>query len=356
MSNDESASNSTPLRAAATKLGVCLGGTQPTILAEAEIAERIGQGRPYLTVRGALICGKDGERETLAEVSFPPETCAGHYPSSPSIPLVDMGRAMDQVAAISLDSRRGIPLLRRISKLRAESMEAAHPDNAYWVWARKEKGELITRLYSSATGSALASIHGWEYDFAASPVVSGSPQFPGLVMSAGADEIEWSDPIHSDQIGKCIPQTPPFLVLKSGRRGRVSSGAEVVQTISRFEAHHVAGHMCGADLLGPMHYSRSLAQSGMLLAALVGNAGAVVPEVVSAKTIWYDTREYFAPDAEVVTTVICDRNFVRGGNAFVTMTGVVCIHDKPVLGTDSFNYVLIPDAQHPATKANGGKQ
>ena len=109
------------------------------------------------------------------------------------------------------------------------------------------------------------------------------------------------------------------------------------------------GHFGGLTVLGPMHYSRSLAQSGMLLAALVGNVGAVVPEVVSGKTIWYDTREYFAPDAEVVTAVLCDRSFSRGGLSFVTLSGDVTIHGKLVFGTDSFAYILVPRSKHPAT-------
>lgn len=332
----------------ALKLGLPVEGTQQVVLSEAEISARLGQIPPYLAVHRALVCQKDGEYALLAEVRFGPETCEGHYPGSPSIPLVDMGRAMDQAAAVTLNGHAGIPLLKRIAKLRAESMEIARPENPYWVWVTKEKGEIVSHLYSEVSGKMLATIQGWEYDFAAAPVASQIPQFDGFQNPSAALEIQWAESIPRDQIARLIPQAPPFLVLQSARRGRTSSGAEVVKTISKFGTAEVAGHLAGLTVLGPMHYSRSLAQSGMLLAALVGNAGVVVPEVVSGKTIWYDTREYFAPDAEVVTTVVCDRSFSRGGHSFVTLNGVVCAHGKPVLGTDSFAYILVPLAQHPA--------
>lgn len=333
---------------AATNLGLPVGDARHSLLTTDEIAARLGQNVPYLAVTDALLWQNDAGNEILAEVTFGAEACVGHYPGSPSIPLVDMGRAMDQAAAISLTGHAGIPLLKRINKLRAESMEVARPDSPYWVSATREKGELITRLYSSASGKMLASIQGWEYDFASAPTASRTPQFTDVVDPLIAAAVEWAAPISYEQIAANIPQTPPFLVLRSGRRGRSASGAEVVQTISRFTADHVAGHLGGLNLLGPMHYSRSLAQSGMLLASLVGNAGKEVPEVVSAKTIWYDTREYFGPESEVVTTVTCDRTFSRGGHSFVTLSGVVCVQGKPVLGTESFNYVLVPSEHHPA--------
>jgi hypothetical protein len=336
----------------ALKLGLPVEGTKQSLLTQVEIASRLGQNAPYLAVRHALLCQKDGEHGLLAEVWFGPETCAGHYPGSPSIPLVDMGRAMDQAAAISFNGHVGVPMLKRISKLRAESMEVARPDSAYWIWATKENGALVTRLYSSVSGKILATIQGWEYVFASAPSASLNPQFAGLTNLPTAVEIEWLTPIQRDQIVKHIPQTPPFLVLQSGRRGRTSAGAEAVQTISRFRVEEVSGHLGGANLLGPMHYARSLAQSGMLLSSLVGNAGTAVPEVVSAKTIWHDTREYFGPEVEIVTTVICDRTFNRGGLSFVTLNGVVSVQGKPVLGTDSFVYVLIPSAQHPSKQAS----
>ena len=143
---------------AAIKLGLPVEGTQQTLLTEAAIAARLSQNPPYLAVHRALLCQKEGEHGLLAEVWFGPETCVGHYPGSPSIPLVDMGRAMDQAAAITSNGHVGIPLLKRIGKLRAESMEMSRPDNVYWVWATKEKGELVTRLYSSASGKMLATI------------------------------------------------------------------------------------------------------------------------------------------------------------------------------------------------------
>ena len=208
----------------ALKLGLPVEDTKQNVLNETEISERLGQVAPYLALRRALVCQKDGEHSLLAEVRFGPNTCDGHYPGSPSIPLVDMGRAMNQAAAATFNGQTGIPLLRRIAKLRAESMEVAHPDNPYWVWVTKERGEIVSHLYSSASGNMLATIQGWEYDFATMPVVSKTPQFGALQNPLVALEFQWMESFHHDQITKLIPQAPPFLVLQSARRGRTASG------------------------------------------------------------------------------------------------------------------------------------
>jgi len=314
-----------------------------------EIADLLHQERPYLALQRASRWQRNGESGVLAEVRFESGVCDGHYPGSATIPLVDMGRVMDQAAGLTSNSQGKIPLLKRISKLRAESMEVARPDSSYWIWAFPEKGELITRLYSDTSTSILASIQGWEYDFAVS--VDGSEQ-PRFVATEGAVEnveVKWIEEIDSERIARLIPQAPPFFVLQSAWNGNTSTGADVVKSFSSFKIDHVAGHLDGIHLLGPMHYARSLAQTGMLLAALVGGSENAVPEVVSAKTIWYDTREYFGPEVEVMTTVVCDRKFGRGGLSFVTMNGIVSVRGKAVLGTDSFVYVLLPRATHPAT-------
>ena len=243
----------------------------------------------------------------------------------------------------------GIPLLKRISKLRAESMEMADPTSAYWIWVVRERDELVARLYSSRTGKPVATIQGWEYDFSPMPTASREPRFAALVGCAAPTDITWLEQIDQESIKHHIPQTPPFLVLQSARIGRAASGADVVQTVSRFGAAEVSGHIAGVDLLGPMHYSRSLAQTGMLLSAIVGKDRNAVPEVVNAKVIWHDTREYFGPEEEVITTAVCDRNFSRAGHTFVTLSGTVSVRGKHVLGTESFVYVLVPRDQHPAT-------
>lgn len=75
-----------------------------------------------------------------------------------------------------------------------------------------------------------------------------------------------------------------------------------------------------------------------------------MPEVVSGKSIWHDTREYFAPDVEITTTVVCNRVFTRGGSTFVNVHGHVEVQGKAVLATEGFTYILVPTDKHPATR------
>ncbi len=112
------------LLATAQKLGLPTGAiSEQRSLAKEDIAKRLGQRPPYLAICHGLVCANGEGSDLLVEASFPQEICMGHYPGRPSIPLVDMGRAMAQAAAASLSRSAGIPLLKRISKLRAESRE-----------------------------------------------------------------------------------------------------------------------------------------------------------------------------------------------------------------------------------------
>ncbi len=166
----------------------------------------------------------------------------------------------------------------------------ARPDSAYWIWVTREKNELVTRLYSSIGDKPIASIQGWEYDFAAEPEASREPKFEVLPERSAPSGIRWLEEIGSDEIERHLPQRAPFLILESAQRGVTASGADTVQTVSRFRTAEVAGHFAGVEVLGPMHYSRALAQSGMLLAALVGQSGDAIPEVVNAKKRFGMTR------------------------------------------------------------------
>ena len=342
------------LEEVARKLGLPIDGCLLSVLTPTDIAARLRQTPPYLALTRALLCSNGESSELLAEAHFPPEVCDGHYPGSPSIPLVDMGRVMDDAAAVFLCRNGHIPLLKRIAKLRAESMEVAHLDTPYFIRVSQEKGEVVAKLFSSFTYQPLATIQGWQYDFVSAPEISSAPRFAADAAVQIKSTITWLNEIDQTELSRRIPQSPPFFVLKSAKRGVTETGGHVVRTISRFKAEVVSGHFTGLDALGPMHYSRSLAQTGMLMASLCGELQEVVPEVVSAKTIWYDTREYFRPDVEVETLVFHERSFTRGGMSFVTLNGVVLVQGKPVLGTDSFVYVLVPRSQHPATAPKQG--
>jgi len=342
------------LEEVARKLGLQIDGCELSVLTPNDIATRLRQTPPYLALTRALLCSNGESSALLAEAHFPPEICDGHYPGSPSIPLVDMGRAMDDAAAVWLCRNGHVPLLKRISKLRAESMEVTRPGTPYFIRVSQEKGEVVTKLYSSVTYQPLATIQGWQYDFVSVPEISSAPRFEADAAVQIKTAITWQNEIDQAELLRRIPQSPPFFVLKSAKRGVTATDSHVVRTISRFKIESVSGHFTGLDALGPMHYSRSLAQTGMLMASLCGELQEVVPEVVSAKTIWYDTREYFRPDVEVETIVFHERSFSRGGMSFVTLNGIVLVHGKPVLGTDSFVYVLVPRAQHPATAPKQG--
>jgi hypothetical protein len=336
------------LEEAARKLGLQIDGCELSVLTPTNIAARLRQTPPYLALTRALLCSNGESSELLAEAHFPPEICDGHYPGSPSIPLVDMGRAMDEAAAVWLCRNHHVPLLKRISKLRAESMEAARPGTPYFIRVSQEKGEVLTKLFSSVSYQPLATIQGWQYNFVSVPEISSTPRFEADAAVQIKSAITWLNEIDQTELSHRIPQLPPFLVLKSAKLGITETGGHVVSTISGFKTEAVSGHFTGLDALGPMHYSRSLAQTGMLMASLCGELQEVVPEVVSAKAIWYDTREYFRPEVEVETIVFHERSFSRGGLSFVTLNGVVLVHGQTVLGTDSFVYVLVPRAQHPA--------
>src|SRR5262249_11460255 len=162
------------------------------------------------------------------------------------------------------------------------------------------------------------TIQGWQYDFAAKPEASSAPRFEADVAAQIKAPISWQSEIDQAELSRRIPQTPPFFVLKSAKRGVTETVGHVVRTAARFSTEEISGHCTGMDVLGPMHYSRSLAQTGMLMASLFGGAQDVVPEVVSAKTIWHDTREYFSPQTEIETIVFHERSFSRGGMSFVT--------------------------------------
>src|SRR5438067_353862 len=71
-----------------------------------QIAARLRQMPPYLVLERALLFLRSGSPlALLAEVRFPTGVCDGHYLGKPCVPLVDMGRAMDQAASLLLYER-----------------------------------------------------------------------------------------------------------------------------------------------------------------------------------------------------------------------------------------------------------
>ncbi len=135
---------------------------------ESEISSIIRHTLPYLLLTHAL-CGRTSGSSMLfvfARASFSERESDGHYPGFPSLPLTEIGRAMDQTAALFSGYTKSagtgkIPLLRRIAKLKGGRTERFDPLNQYWIWASSHNRELRTTLFSGSLSSPPASLEGW---------------------------------------------------------------------------------------------------------------------------------------------------------------------------------------------------
>jgi len=148
-------------------------------------------------------------------------------------------------------------------------------------------------------------------------------------------------------VSNAKPERRPFWIITRACVGQFADGRRVLRTHARFDATMTAGHFADRTVLGPVHLSRALAQSGMLLTSLAAETSAAVPEVVAIKRLTFDHGSYQAADSDVVTEVICERVFTRGGRQFANVRGSVWVNGAPRLETDQFTYVLIPRAEHP---------
>jgi hypothetical protein len=215
----------------AHRLGIA--ATDYRYLSQLEISDALAQQPPYLSLQEAAVYNQDGmPHDVLAKARFGLEICDGHYPGCPSIPLVDSGRVMDQTTALLAVSRsevaRGkIPLLRRVSRLRAESMETLRPDDFYWIWAATNNDRFVTRLYSGAERTLISTIEGWDYDFAERPSFG---QRVEEVVEPHTEDTSWfncEQTLDEESIMDRIPQRPPFLVLNEANVGRTLDGTLV---------------------------------------------------------------------------------------------------------------------------------
>jgi len=324
------------------------------VLESGAIEAALGMRYPYLAVRRAAKYQDGEEQAVLAEVRFGAACCDGHYPACPSVPLVDMGRAMDQAAALLLTPSAHPPRLVAIRALRCEAARVAPPEEAYLVLARRSGAEVVARVLTRAGGVGLASIHGWEHAVDGAPPLSRVPRFATYTRATDeCPEVRWQERLDRAALDRLTPQRPPFRVLEAGRVGADARGAVAVQTVARMQRDQVVGHFAGVDALGPMHYARALAQTGMLVASLVTGSDDGVPEVVGGKGLRHDAREYFAAGSEIVTTAWCERTSRRMGRSFVVVRGRVEVEGKPVLWSDGLTYALVARCEHPATAGDG---
>jgi len=154
-----------PLADVAETLGIPWIDVSDQILASDEIGELIQQSPPYLVLARAM---RGKGRSLLAEARFSPDTCDGHYPNRPCMPLVDLGRAMDQAATLLAASRYDdwrLPLSRRANGLKGHSVQHYEVDDRYWVLASEESSQISTKIFSTRTMELLASIRGFEHEF-----------------------------------------------------------------------------------------------------------------------------------------------------------------------------------------------
>ncbi|NTW82737.1 MAG: hypothetical protein HGB36_05140 [Chlorobiaceae bacterium] len=315
---------------------------------EPEISSIIRHGQPYLVLTHAIY-GRTNSSESFlfARASFPESDCSGHYPGFPSLPLTEIGRSMDQAAALFTSLSRsdmsgGIPLLNRITKLKGGSIERYDSAEPCWIWVSNHNSETRTIFYLDSKPSPYATIEGWSYDFISdndfNSIISENKKAKKEHAVSGLDRLE---------IMKLIPQTPPFLILDSVHISSENNGNANILAQASVLQKMKNGHLGLNTLLGPMHLSRALAQSGMVLCAQALPFSDFIPEVSSAYGIWYDTRSYFQSDNIIVHARIDKFSSKRLLN-MAQVSGSVYCEGREVYGADCLNYILIPREAHPA--------
>lgn len=363
----------------ALRLGLPLPDCESTLLGSAEISDIIQHLPPYLVLTDALcscqgrsivlngrvndhnpnsFCtelvpessAKDGNSMfVLARASYSTADCDGHYPGWPSLPLTEIARSMDQAAtlfaAISSQSRKGlVPLLRSISKLKGGSIEWYDANCSYLIWVSVQNSEIVTRFFMDTHQEPIVTISGWSYDYTEEIDVH----------SAAPDLASTSDECHSTEIDRLgimdiIPQAPPFLILDHTSVFQDEAGKATVNSCAHVLPSMVKGHLGRNGLLGPMHYSRALAQSGMVLCAEEFGSSSFVPEVASAGGLWYDTGCYCDVMNHIRVEAKIDRRIEKRSIRMAVVSGAVYCCGRKVYGAESLNYIMIPRNQHPAT-------
>jgi 3-hydroxymyristoyl/3-hydroxydecanoyl-(acyl carrier protein) dehydratase len=323
---------------------------------QSEISSVIRHTPPYLLLTHAL-CGRASGSSVLfvfARATFSERECDGHYPGFPSLPLTEIGRAMDQTAALfagyaASDSAGAgkIPLLRRIAKLKGGRIEKFDPVNPCWIWASTHNGELRTTLFSGSLSSPLASIEGWTYDF------KNDNEF----QSSLSENLRISPDVSfarldRGNIMKLIPQAPPFLILESATITHEQNGHATISAHAHVLPEMKAGYLGRNKILGPMHCSRALAQSGMVLCAATLPLPDFIPEVGSAYNIWYDTSCYFRNQNEVTVLARIEHLISKKSLNMAKVSGSVFCNGREIYGAESLNYILIPRDDHPAGRSN----
>ena len=333
----------------AALLGLQVTAETVGFCAESEISSMIWHTPPYLLLTHAL-CGRSGSSVlfVFARASFSERECAGHYPGFPSLPLTEIGRAMDQTAALfagyAASANAGkIPLLRRIAKLKGGRIERFDPLNPCWIWASSHNGELRTTLFSGSLLSPLASIEGWTYDFKNEHEFELSLSESLLVPpDLSSSELDRND------IMKLIPQAPPFLILESATISKEPNGHATILAHARVLPEMKAGYLGRHTVLGPMHCSRALAQSGMALCAGALPLQDFIPEVASAYRIWYDTSCFFQNQNDVKVIARIENLISKKSLNMAKVSGSLFCNGREVYGAESLNYILIPRDEHPA--------
>ena len=337
----------------AALLGLSVTAETCLFCEESEISSIIRHTPPYLLLTHAL-CGRSGSSLlfVFARAFFLERECDGHYPGFPALPLTEIGRAMDQTAALfagyAESANAGkIPLLLRIAKLKGGRIERFDPANPCWIWASTHNGELRTTLYSGSLSSPLASIEGWTYDFKNENEfqlsLSESLQMPPDLSGTGLDR---------NEIMKLIPQTPPFLILESATISHEQNGHATISAHAHVHPEMKAGYLGRDAILGPMHCSRALAQSGMVLCTSVLPVSDFIPEVASAYSIWYDTNCYFHKQTDVTVIARIENIISKKRLNMAKVSGSVFCNSRQVYGAESLNYILIPRDEHPAGRSN----
>jgi 3-hydroxymyristoyl/3-hydroxydecanoyl-(acyl carrier protein) dehydratase len=319
---------------------------------ESEISSIIRHTPPYLLLTHAL-CGRSGSSVlfVFARASFSERECDGHYPGFPSLPLTEIGRAMDQTAALFAGYAESagagkIPLLRRIAKLKGGRIERFDPINPCWIWASSHNGELRTTLFSGSLSSPLAAIEGWTYDFKSENEFESSLSESRLVPpDLSCTELDRND------LMKLIPQAPPFLILESATISKEQNGHATISAHAKVLPEMKAGHLGRDTILGPMHCSRALAQSGMVLCAAVLPLPDFIPEVASAYSIWYDTSCYFQNQSDLTVISRIENVISKKSLNMAKVSGSLFCNGREVYGAESLNYILIPRHEHPAGRS-----
>lgn len=341
----------------AQRLSLPVTAEKHLFLDQPDISEIIHQAPPYLVITQAVIgISRSSPQFIFARAAFRDDVCIGHYPQYPSLPLIDIGRAMDQSAALFAtnlhDTFNGkVPLVRRLARLKGGRIEKFTPSTSHWIWVSSLRDCISATFFSSERIEPLATISGWSYEFC------DPSSFPHRIAPTAATLTEnghaftITDDLDSAAIRQRVPQAPPFLILQSAHIGYDVNGSLTIHARAHCPAALVRGHIAGECVLSPVHYLRALAQTGMVLCSYSPTTTVCIPEVISSRNIWYDTSVYFPPSCDISVVARVEQTSQRQGVSLISVSGAVQVCGREVLGTEGFTYALIPRETHPATMA-----